>query len=215
MAALGVGAVALSTVGCGGGDDGESTDQSGLVYTPQDSTSRAKAGGTLRGFATSDPPSMDVLTQSAFQVTSTIAYYAYPRMRKWKTAKYPDFANGETEGEIGETYELSNDSLQLTFKLRQGMKWDARAPTNGRVIDAQDVLFSWEKFSTVNTLSADFSSVESVRAPDDRTIVVRTKAPDASIVQLFTAATLFYVLPREADGRFDPKGEVRGHGPGC
>jgi ABC-type transport system substrate-binding protein len=213
----GAGLAALSLVGCGGSDDGgdggSGGDASGLIYQPQDSTSRAKAGGTFRGFTTNDPPSMDPLTSSAFQVTSSVAYYAYPRMLKWKAVKFPEFADGSVEGELAESHEVSGDKLQVTFKLRQGLKWDNRAPTNSRVIDAQDVVFSWEKFSKLNGLAADFASVESVTAPDNRTVVVKTKVPDSSTVQLFTAATLFYVLPREAEGGFDPRGEVRGHGP--
>ena len=214
VAAAGVGATALSLIACGGGSEEPSKgDKSGLVYSPEETTSKAKTGGTFKGFDTSDPTSMDPLTSSAFQTTSTIAYWAYPRMLKWQLAKFPAEPEGGTEGELAESFEISADKLQVTFKLRQGMKWDARAPTNGRLIDAQDVVFSWERFSKLNALAAAMSSIETVRAPDSRTIVVRTQFPDASIIQLFASATLFFILPREADGGFDPRGEVRGHGP--
>jgi len=213
-AAAAAGATALSLMGCGGGSDESAPEgQNQLVYKPEETTGRAKTGGTFKGFDTSDPTSMDPLTSSAFQTTSTIAYWAYPRMLKWQVAKYPDSAEGETEGELAESFEISSDKLEVTFKLRQGMKWDARPPTNGRLIDAQDVVFSWERFSKLNSLASAMSSIESLRAPDSRTIVVKTKFPDASIIQLFTSATLFYILPREAEGGFDPRGEVRGHGP--
>ncbi|HLF79892.1 MAG TPA: ABC transporter substrate-binding protein [Dehalococcoidia bacterium] len=205
--------LALSLAGCGGGGEDDKEDGSSLVYRPQDSTSDVKRGGTLKGFDSSDPPSMDPLTSSAFQTTSTVAYWAYPRLLKWQTAKYPEAAAGATEGELAESYEISADKLQVTFKLRQGMKWDPRAPTNNRLIDAQDVIFSWERFTKLNSLASAFSSVASLTAPDARTIVVKLKFADASIIQLFTAATLFFVLPREADGGFDPRNEVRGHGP--
>jgi hypothetical protein len=48
---LGVGAVALGTVGCGGGGDdggGEPEDASGLLGVREDTSSQAKPGGTSR-----------------------------------------------------------------------------------------------------------------------------------------------------------------------
>jgi peptide/nickel transport system substrate-binding protein len=210
------GAVALALSGCGGGGDGgkeSQGDKSGLIYKPEDTTAKVKTGGTFKGFDSSDPTSMDPLTSSAFQTTSTIAYWAYPRLLKWQTAKYPEFASGASEGELAESWEVSGDKLQITFKLRQGMKWDARPPTNNRLIDAQDVIFSWQRFTKQNALASAFSSVESLTAPDAKTLVAKLNSPDSSILQLFTSATLFYALPREADGGFDPRGEVRGHGP--
>ena len=35
------------------------------------------------------------------------------------------------------------------------MKWDSRAPTNGRPLDAQDVVFSWNKFGQANLLRSN------------------------------------------------------------
>jgi peptide/nickel transport system substrate-binding protein len=83
------------------------------------------------------------------------------------------------------------------------------------------VVFSWNKYSRVSPLRADFAyseanpsaPVESVSAPDNRTVVFKLHHPDASIVQLFATSVLFYLMPRESDGGFDPKGEVRGYGP--
>ena len=218
MAATGAGAgiVALSLVGCGSGSSNpkeSKSAKSSAYYEPQDSSAKAKSGGVFKGFDTSDPPSMDPLTSPAFQTTSAIAYFAYPRFMKWQTGKYPDTASGVSEGELAESWEVSPDKLQLTLKLRQGMKWDARPPTNGRAIDSQDVVFSWERFNKLNSLAASFSSVASIVAPDAKTVVLKMKFPDSSVVQLLTAATLFYILPREADGGFDPRGDVRGHGP--
>ncbi len=222
-AGFGLGGAALSLVGCGGGESEQpsASDQSGMMHKVVETTSKAKAGGVFKSFITNDAPSMDPLTSSAFQTTGLIAYYAYPRMLRFVTTKYPDRATGASEGELAENYELSGDKLQITFKLRQGLKWDPRSPTNGRVIDAEDVVFSWKKFSTLNALSSSMAyseksptaPVESVTTPDSKTIIVKLKSPDASIVPLFTSANLFYVLPREADGQFEPKGTVRGYGP--
>ena len=52
----------------------------------------------------------------------------------------------------------------------------------------------------------------SLTAPDDRTIVIKLREPDASIIPLF-AGTSFSPMPREFAGGFDARTTVRGHGP--
>ncbi len=214
----GGGAVALSLVGCGGGGNGSATskepvDKSTQIYKPVDSTAKAKPGGTLKDvFAADVPQGFDALGTNNAQ-TLLIADYVYPRMLKFTVAKAPNQAEGTSEGDLAASYEISSDKLQMTFKLRPGLKWDARAPTNNRVIDSSDVAFSWAKFSKLNAAAQDFSFVDSVSTPDANTVVFKMKQPDSSAVQLFTSQSHFFTLPKESDGGFDPKGTVRGHGP--
>jgi ABC-type transport system substrate-binding protein len=223
-AAAGTGAAALAVVGCGdGGEDAPvaPADRSGLLGTPQDTLSQAKPGGTFKSLITTDVVSFDPLSSSSFNTQSSVAYYTYPRMLKFKTVKRPERASGDSEGDLAESYELSGDKLQITFKLRQGLRWEQKAPTSGREIDAEDVVFSWNKFAQISPFRADFANsaqnpsapVVSVSAPDKRTVTFKMAFPDASIVPLFTTAILFFVMPHESDGGFDPKGEVRGYGP--
>jgi ABC-type transport system substrate-binding protein len=89
-------------------------------------------------------------------------------------------------------------------------------------MDAEDVLFSWKKYSTLNTSASDLvynaetaptAPVESLSAPDNRTIVLKLKQFDSSLLQLLTSWDHFYVMPRESDGGFDPRAIARGHGP--
>jgi peptide/nickel transport system substrate-binding protein len=220
----GAGVAALSLVGCGGGDGdgGEKLgEQSGLVQQPKDETSKAKTGGTLKTVRTADVPNgFDILSTNNAQ-TISVAALAYPRLFKFKNAKYPDSASGEVDGEAAESYELSGDKLQLTVKLRKDMKWDSRAPTSGRLMDAQDVTFSWKKFVERNAASLDLdytksngaAAIESISSPDNSTVIFKMKFPDSSLLQLLTSSSHFYVMPRESEGGFDPRGEVRGHGP--
>jgi len=93
-------------------------------------------------------------------------------------AKYPKEYDNSFEGDMAESWEISPDHLTLTFKLRQGVKWDSRAPTNGRLWDSQDVVKSWEKFTAVNpgkssyaydATSAPTAPILSLTAPDNRT----------------------------------------------
>jgi ABC-type transport system substrate-binding protein len=78
-------------------------------------------------------------------------------MLRFETPVFPQLGDGTLEGEAADSFELSEDKLRLTFKIRQGMKWDARDPTNGRVLDTQDVLFSWKKFEELNQSAGNMS----------------------------------------------------------
>ncbi len=221
---IGVGASALSLLGCGsgGGEPAAIADKSGLLSTPLDTTASAKAGGTFKGYRDADAlQGFDPLATNNAS-TRSVALYAYPRLLKFVPGKFPRLAQGESEGDLAESFELSADKLQLTFKLRPGLRWDARPPTGGRVIDSQDVIFSWNKFLRLNASALDLAynaekspnaAVESIAAPDSRTVVFKMKQPDASLIQLFTSAFHFYVMPRESESSFDPKSEIRGHGP--
>ena len=90
------------------------------VAKPVDSTSKAKAGGVLKHWATGDPAHLDPLLSSNANVVNFVSPYAYPRLMKWASGTYPKSADGSMEGYAAESYEISPDKLQITFKLRQG-----------------------------------------------------------------------------------------------
>ena len=206
----------------GGGDPATKKSAGDLIFEPADTSAKAKSGGVLKTNAVADiQPHMDSLANNGSGPLSQIAAFAYPRLAKYKLAKYPAAYDGSFEGDLAESWEISADKLQVTFKIRQGVKWDSRAPTNGRLADAQDVLKSWEKFKTINpgrstyvydAVTAPSAPVESMTAPDAKTIVIKLKEPDSSVIPLF-AGTTFSPMPREFDGGFDPRNTVRGHGP--
>lgn len=210
---------------CGGSKNGSSdkgSAKSNLASTPIDTLAQVKPGGVLKHFAPGDALHLDPLASSNANVVNYVSPYAYPRLLKWTLGKYPQVADGVPEGYTAESFELSPDKLQLTLKLRQGMKWDSRAPTNGRVLDAQDVLFSWNKFAKVNNLKANLAydpatakdaPVESVTAPDSKTVVMKLRQPDYRVLAFLSAYDYVNLMPRESDGGFDPRQVVRGHGP--
>ncbi len=224
-AGVGMGAAALSLVGCGGGSDGGSGSgekAGGLVYTPVDSTSRAKAGGTFKSYITADVTTFDLHATTSFSAAALLGVYAYQRLFKYIPGKYPEASKGEVEGDAVESYEYSGDKLTLTLKIRPNLKLDARAPTNGRALDAQDVVWSWNRFIKLSSFGADVAydaakspsaAIESMTAPDARTVVVKLKQPDPELLKLLAFERIFWIMPREAEGGFDPKGDVRGSGP--
>lgn len=220
-AAAGSAAAALALAGCGGGAS-EGQRSGGLVSAPVDTTAQAKPGGVLKHFMTGEPAHFDVLISANANVVNFVTPYAYPRLLKWVLGKYPNNPDGTPEGYAAESFEVSPDRLQVTFKLRQGMKWDPRPPTNGRTLDSQDVKFSWDKFGSINQLRnsliydaerAPLAPVESLTLPDARTVVMKLRQPDSRILSLLVSWDTLNIMPREADGGFDPRRDIRGHGP--
>jgi ABC-type transport system substrate-binding protein len=209
-------------IGCGSDSDGggDGGDASGLLSRPVDTTSNAKAGGTLIEVDTREAQTWDLATSTSAFNQGFVGGYAYPRMLKFQAAKYPEVAALEFEGDLAEKYEVAGDRMQVTFNLRQA-KWDARTPTSGRVIDSQDVIFTWNKFSRLAAAAGNFvyraenpvAPVEALQAPDSRTIIAKLHAPNFNTLPLFAHGAGFYIQPREAEGGFDPRNEIRGYGP--
>jgi peptide/nickel transport system substrate-binding protein len=82
---------------------------------------------------------------------------------------------------LAESWEPSSDNLTWTFKIRDGMQW-----SDGQPITAKDVAFTYNLVMT-NEDAAEANGVavtnyESVTATDDRTLVIKTKQPQASML---------------------------------
>jgi ABC-type transport system substrate-binding protein len=226
IATSGAAAGAAFLAACGGGSDSTPATKeegSSLVSKPLDGAAQAKSGGTVRDFANADIVNFDVLSANNASTTNQVMLFAYSRLMKFATAKYPKEADGSQEGDLAESWELSPDRSTLTFKLRQGVKWDGRAPTNGRLFDAEDVMQSWQKYARLNTTASNLvynaetapsAPIESITSPDSRTIVMKMKQFDSSLFQLLASWDHFYVMPKESmNGGFDPRQTVRGTGP--
>jgi peptide/nickel transport system substrate-binding protein len=203
------------------GSTGTSGASSGLITEPENTLSKAKAGGVIKDFYTAELTHMDALLSNSASTVNLISVFAYPRMMKFTVVETPDSNDGsKTEGETAESMEVSPDGLTVTFKLRQNMLWDRRAPTNNRAIDAEDVMFSWDKWTSLNASApylahsaAPGAAVDSLEAPDSSTIIMKLVRPEPVLATLLAGWDVFYIMPRESDGGFDPKSEIRGHGP--
>jgi peptide/nickel transport system substrate-binding protein len=226
-AALGLGAAFLAA--CGGSDDnksttGSSSGQPSALTQPKDTTPAAKQGGTLKSWAANESPNFDVIAGGGTGTTlNQVSPFAYQRLIQFMPGKYPNTPKGDVTGDFAESWELSPDKLTMTMKLRQNNKWDSRAPTNGRFTDSSDVMWTWNKVRTVGNYKNDLlydakvapdAPIESISAPDANTITIKLKKPSTAL--LLTLAgwrNSFFIMPKEADGGFDARGEIRGTGP--
>ena len=213
-ATLGAGALAVSTLGCGGGgDDGGGH---GLTTLPSETTKQAVRGGTMQAYIASEGLNFDAPTGTA-QVTAH-AILAYSRLVRVKLGTAENPPDGSVEPDAASSFEWSPDGMQLTFKLRQGMKFEARPPVNGRTVNSADVKYSWERFAAGNPSRGDWvtsanpeAPIERLEFPDASTVVVKMAFPLAAMLGRFRSS--IYVVPVEAEDKFDIKQEMRGSGP--
>ncbi len=73
-------------------------------------------------------------------------------------------------GQLAETWEISDDKLSLTFKLKPNLKW-----SDGKDFTAEDCLFTLKLIQDKNTQSpykSDYAKVKSAEAPDANTFKI-------------------------------------------
>jgi len=216
-------AAAAFLAACGGsGDNGSSSGSSargGLVSTPADTTKQAKAGGTWVLPHPEDPPNIDPLTTTFFG-TNFQPHFSYSRPVKYKAGNVNSPPTGEIEGDFFQSWELSGDKMQVTFKMRPGIKFDPQPPVNGRAVTMDDVNWSWNQLISKHVSKASFSNalnpdapIVSMTTPDASTVVFKLARPYVPILSLFGVNRGLVIQPTEAESKFDPRSEMHGTGP--
>jgi ABC-type transport system substrate-binding protein len=218
LATTGAGALgAAFLAACGGGEESSTAkgDPSGLLAPVVDDTKSVKRGGTL--VAAGRPlTSLDPIGSSAIGIN----FRMYDTLWK-KKGGYMEPSKGELTGSIIESWEVSGDKLQITGKVSQKAHFVPDAPLNGRVVDAHDIAYTWERYKRVGALRAEVANevdpvapVLSMTAIDDRTLSIKLNEPDATIFGLLAQvrAGNFYVLPKEAE-TLDIRNRSIGSGP--
>jgi peptide/nickel transport system substrate-binding protein len=172
-----------------------------------------KNGGTFRfSIWTEDPPSLDPYLNVSFRCQEFAAFF-YSRLLMSKKAPGIPAQAYIMEGDLAESWNVSEDGKTYTFKLRPDAKWHNIAPMNGRPVTAQDVTWSFERFMKVSPQKSAFDQVADVSAPDATTVQFRLK--DVYVpFEAAIGAPLLWIMPREvieADG--DATRRVVGSGP--
>jgi peptide/nickel transport system substrate-binding protein len=115
---------------------------------------------------------------------------------------------------VAEEWEVSEDGTTVTFTLPEDRTW-----SDGEPITSEDVKYSLETLGEEGSLFAGYTSnVTSIETPDDQTVVIETKRPDARIV----GGLFIYMLPEhiwgevpteELTGSYKPEIPMVGSGP--
>jgi len=190
----------------GGGSDGTTspspTVESSLI-TPLEADTNVQRGGALKYFVAFEPRDFDPQNfPNYFQSSQTFGLLVGLESG---VGEYPSSSNIVPGN--AESWEFSGDNLTLTMKMHPGAHFAPLEPVNGRAIDAEDVVFSWNRITELGNQGGDFANVRNPAAPilsmeasDKQTVTIKLNKPNAAILSLLARHTpgSFFLLPKEA-----------------
>ena len=106
-------------------------------------------------------------------------------------------------GDLAESWTVSRDCRDMTFKLKKNAKWH-----DGRPFTADDVVFTYQAMinpKTPTSYKEDFKAVESIEAVDPYTVHVRYPKPYAKALQSWSTN----MLPRHLLESYVAEGRLR------
>lgn len=126
-------------------------------------------GGTLREGYDLDFSKMDPLLTNWYDPAFS-ALYENPIVNDPEGNKVP---------QIAETWEVSEDGMTLTLKLRDGLTFHSGAPLNAAAVKAV-----YDDIKEGGVLNGFFGPVSSIDAPDDLTVVLNMEHPYYDILNV-------------------------------
>jgi len=172
-----------------------------VALTPGTSTPPAwaqtpKRGGvlTIRGW---DPPHFDPHLTVSYK--THIAYsFTHSRLVKHKVG--PGLQPGvfSIEGDLAESWTQPNENTYV-FKLRRGVRWHNKPPVNGRELDAEDVVYTLDRFRTVkgNANAYMLAALDKVEALDKYTVKFTLKEPYAWFLDIMANPMAVCIVAKE------------------
>jgi len=143
--------------------------QSEGLYGPV--AENAVRGGRLNMGLLVEPPGLDPFHQAAdARIRITVLMYQ---------GLFYESPSGEAVPLLAESYEVSDDNLVYTIKLRQGVKFH-----NGAEMTAEDVAYSYNYIRNPENGSpgaGDFSMISDIKAVDPTTVEITLSEPNASL----------------------------------
>ena len=201
-AGLSLGAAIVAACGGGKTESHSSSDKSGLLTPPTDETDKAIRGGTFVTAGASTVGTLDAHLNNSTAVFREMFDIYSSALKSGKAIGKMPSPNAIT-GDAFESWEISPDGLQISLKLRQNHKFDARPPTNGRVMTIEDVKWSWDRSAASSAVMAEVLNAKgdagpllSLNTPDSRTAVIKLAFPYGGITELL-AFWYFFIMPRE------------------
>ena len=129
-----------------------------------------KVGGTIIAQLSGDPSSWNPDYKSDDNLWP-IAQNLFNRLIKLATGDGIDM-------DLAESYEFSEDGMQLTFHLHEGVKWH-----DGVDFTSYDVKWTYDTMKAEAWFkSSSLANVDSIECPDDNTVVFNLKAPDVTLI---------------------------------
>ncbi len=167
-----------------------------------------RAGGELTFVVSAEPPSYDGHRETSFALIHPVAPH-------YSTLLRIDVKNNyKVVGDLAESWTISPDGKTYTFKLRDGVKFH-----NGDTLTSADVKATLDRIvnppqGVVSARKGSYQGIDRIEAPDARTVVVRLKWVEASMLANLASPWNFVYSARKLaeDPRF-PEKNILGTGP--
>ena len=143
---------------------------------PARSVGEPRSGGELIFTVNADPPSWDIHQESTWATLFPTQGH-YNLLVRFSQTEYPKIVP-----EVAESWNVSTDGLTYTFKIRDGIMFH-----DGSLLTSRDVKATYDRIifppqGIRGPRKALYSSVESIEAPDGRTVEFKLKYPSGSFM---------------------------------
>jgi ABC-type transport system substrate-binding protein len=220
LTAVGAGTMGAAFIAaCGGGDSSSKSPASGLVFSIKDESKEAKPGGTYARPNTTAATTADPHTRGNH---TSLAQNLFSQLVRVKEGFMKD-SDGTIVGDVIDSWEMSPDKLTMTMKLNPKIAFANIAPVNGRMMDVDDVMFSWERFASIGGRKQDLAgtgsgdgAVQSLTKIDANTIQFKLREPSTTVLPALAEDNTgtFYIVPKEVrDQKVDLRNNPIGTGP--
>ncbi|MDP6063940.1 MAG: ABC transporter substrate-binding protein [SAR202 cluster bacterium] len=137
-----------------------------------------KTGGILNSWVNSAPETFDLLQQGRHPV-----YFHFGSMFNGLIQMDPlDETASELIPDLASEWEISEDAMKFTFRLRQGVRFH-----DGQPLTAEDVKFTFDRTRNppegiVSARKGFYTVISSIETPDDHTAVFNLSGPDVAFL---------------------------------
>lgn len=166
-------AMVLGCVACGGGNDTETKTSESTAEVTDAETSNTVVVAMGGGFSTLDPG---------------YVYEKYPPviMNACYENLFKFYGDSEPMPCLADTYAFSEDGLTLTVTLKENAVF-----ASGNPVTSKDVIFSINRTKNLQgNPSFICDTIESMDAPDEKTVVFQLNQPDSAILSKLTYSSL-------------------------
>lgn len=120
-----------------------------------------------------EPPHLDPTSAAAAAIDEIVYANIYEGLTRFE-------ADGSVTPALAQSWEISEDGLSYTFKLREGVEYH-----DGAAFDAEDVKFSLDRAmadDSTNAQKALFAGIDSVNVIDPLSVEITLKAPNGALL---------------------------------
>jgi len=195
----------VGLAGCG--DPGQGgTQPTGDQASPEGAVGQSQVQADPSSSAQTNANSDRTLYGAANQVNTTFdpwgvinSYDNLGRIQVFNTLVFKNDA-GKIVGSLAKDWEWSEDAMQITFNLHQGVKFH-----NGEELKASDVKFSLDTARQSPTCATYLTSIEHIETPDDYTVIVKLNKPNVALLEVLMT---FGLIVHE--GSYSAAGDLAG-----